>query len=141
MLHAICYDGGNGSGMVAQWLPTPIETAGEDMPSSYEPIIDGAQTTEGRYDLMESVSLAFLQALEALTPTQRAVLLLTDVFDYSASEVSKALAMSEGNARIIHHRARKAMSSYDGQRSLPTPSNQERTQQAPQAASGTNDGH
>jgi RNA polymerase sigma-70 factor (ECF subfamily) len=117
-------------GYIGQWLPTPIETAGKDALPSYEPAIDGAQTSEGRYDLMESVSLAFLQALEALTPTQRAVLLLSDVFDYSASEVSKALEMSEGNARIIHHRARKAMASYDGQRSVPTPSNQQRTQQA-----------
>jgi RNA polymerase sigma factor (sigma-70 family) len=117
-------------GYIGQWLPTPIETAGEDALPSYEPAIDGAQTSEGRYDLMESVSLAFLQALEALTPTQRAVLLLSDVFDYSASEVSKALEMSEGNARIIHHRARKAMASYDGQRSVPTASNQQRTQQA-----------
>jgi len=50
-------------GYVGQWLPTPIETAGEDTPPSYEPVTDGAQTSEGRYDLMESVSLAFLHAL------------------------------------------------------------------------------
>ena len=117
-------------GYVGQWLPTPIETAGDDTPPSYEPVIDGAQTSEGRYDLMESVSLAFLQALEALTPTQRAVLLLGDVFDYSASEISKALTISEGNARVIHHRARRAMAAYDGQRSRPTAPNQDRTQRA-----------
>jgi RNA polymerase sigma factor (sigma-70 family) len=115
---------------VGQWLPTPIETEGEDALPSFEPAIDGTQTSEARYDLMESVSMAFLQALEALTPTQRAVLLLSDVFDYSASEVSKALGMSDGNARIIHHRARKAMAAYDGQRSVPTASNRARTQEA-----------
>jgi RNA polymerase sigma factor (sigma-70 family) len=115
---------------VGQWLPTPIVTSGEEALPSYEPAIDGTETAEGRYDLMESVSLAFLQALEALTPTQRAVLLLRDVFDYSPSEVANALEMSEGNARTIHHRARKAMAAYDRQRSLPTASNQARTQQA-----------
>jgi len=115
---------------VGQWLPTPIDTAEEDAQPSYEPLIDGAQTSEGRYNLMESVSLAFLQALEALTPTQRAVLLLRDVFDYSASEVSKALGISAGHARIVHHRARKAMAAYDGQRAVPTASSRERTQEA-----------
>jgi RNA polymerase sigma-70 factor (ECF subfamily) len=88
-------------GYVGEWLPTPIETARQEALPSYEPVIDGAETSEGRYDLMESVSLAFLQALEALTPTQRAVLLLGDVFDYSALEISKALEMSEGNARAL----------------------------------------
>jgi predicted RNA polymerase sigma factor len=61
---------------------------------------------------MESVSLAFLQALEALTPTQRAVLLLRDVFDYSAAEVAAALDVSEGNVRIVHYRARRVMEAY-----------------------------
>src|SRR5262249_13064147 len=71
---------------VGPWLPTPIETASDDVPPSHEPALHGEHTLEGRYDLLESVSLAFLQALEALTPTQRAVLLLCDVFDYSAAE-------------------------------------------------------
>jgi RNA polymerase sigma-70 factor (ECF subfamily) len=103
------------------WLPGPIDTSGaEPHLPSFERVIDGQQTLEGRYDLMESVSLAFLQALEALSPTQRAVFLLTDVFDYSAAEVARALDLSVANVRTIHHRARRAMQAYDKDRMIPT---------------------
>jgi len=112
---------------VGSWLPTPIETTGEEAPPSYEPVAEGGITLEGRYDLLESASLAFLQALEVLTPTQRAVLLLSDVFDYSAAEVGKALDLSVGNIRTIHHRARSAMAAYDKRRVVPTASNRSRT--------------
>jgi RNA polymerase sigma factor (sigma-70 family) len=115
---------------IGPWLPDPIETPDGGTLPSYEPVVEGERTLESRYDLMESVSLAFLQALEALTPTQRAVLLLSDVFDYSASETSQALDISEGNARIVHHRARKAMAAYDGQRAVPTIERRHRTSQA-----------
>ena len=97
---------------------------------SYEPAGEGGRTLESRYDLMESVSLAFLQALEVLTPTQRAVLLLCDVFDYSAAEVAIALEVSEGNARIIHHRARRAMAAYEARRTPATVGSRRRTSQA-----------
>jgi RNA polymerase sigma factor (sigma-70 family) len=113
---------------IGPWLPTPIET-GDDAPPSFEPMVEG-QTLEGRYDLMESVSLAFLQALEVLTPTQRAVLILRDVFDYSAAEVATALDISEGNARLIHHRARRAMGAYERRRTRPTAANRARTGKA-----------
>jgi len=114
---------------IGPWLPTPIDTSNDDVPPSYEPIVEG-RTLEGRYDLFESVSLAFLQALDVLTPTQRAVLLLRDVFDYSANEVSAVLDVSEGNVRQIHHRARRAMEVYDQRRATPTPSNRARTDKA-----------
>jgi RNA polymerase sigma-70 factor (ECF subfamily) len=110
---------------VGEWLPDPIET-NEPLPS-YEPIVHGRETLEGRYDLMESVSIAFLQALEALSPTQRAVLLLCDVFDYTAAEAAAALDLSPGNIRTIHHRARRLMGSYDRKRTVPTAANRERT--------------
>jgi RNA polymerase sigma factor (sigma-70 family) len=113
---------------IGPWLPTPIETSGEDTPS-FEPVVEG-QTLEGRYDLMESASLAFLQALEALTPTQRAVLLLSDVFDYAAAEVAAVLDTTEGNVRIIHHRARRVMESYERRQSRPTASQRERAEKA-----------
>ncbi len=106
-------------GYVGEWLPTPIETSGDHALPSYEPIVEG-RTLEGRYDLLESASLAFLHALEALTPTQRAVLLLRDVFDYSASEAAAALGLSAGNVRIIHHRARRIMAAYERHRAVPT---------------------
>jgi RNA polymerase sigma-70 factor (ECF subfamily) len=104
---------------IGPWLPTPIETDENESPS-FEPVLDG-QTLEGRYDLIESASLAFLQALEALTPSQRAVLLLRDAFDYSAAEVAGVLETTEGNVRIIHMRARRAMDAYERRRTAPTP--------------------
>jgi RNA polymerase sigma-70 factor (ECF subfamily) len=114
---------------IGPWLPTPIDTSNDDVPPSYEPVVEG-RTLEGRYDLLESVSLAFLQAVDVLTPTQRAVLLLCDVFDYSASEVGAVLDVSQDNVRQIHRRARRAMESYDQRRATPTPANRKRTEQA-----------
>jgi RNA polymerase sigma-70 factor (ECF subfamily) len=111
---------------VGPWLPTPIETDDGDSPPSFEPVVEG-QTLEGRYDLIESVSLAFLQALEVLTPTQRAVLLLRDAFDYSAAEVGAVIDTTEGNVRIIHLRARRAIDAYDSRRAATTSANRART--------------
>jgi RNA polymerase sigma-70 factor (ECF subfamily) len=112
---------------VGPWLPSPIETDVE--PPAYE--IPGGEetTTEGRYELMESVSFAFLLALEALTPQQRAVLLLRDVFDYSVEETADALGLSAANVKTTHHRARRAMSDYDRNRSIPTRELGERTRE------------
>jgi len=111
---------------VGPWLPTPVATDDDDSPPSFEPVVD-EQSLERRYGLVESVSLAFLQALEALTPTQRAVLLLRDAFDYSAAEVGAVLDTSEGNVRIIHHRARRAIEAYEQRRAAPTPARRART--------------
>lgn len=112
---------------VGPWLPSPIETADDASPPSYEPTLAGEQTTEGRYDLLESVSFAFLLALEALSPQQRAVLLLRDVFDYSVAETAEALDLSEPNVKTTHHRARGAMQAYDRDRRRPTRTLQDET--------------
>ena len=97
------------------WLPSPVLTEGD-----HEPELDQTPATESspvtRYDLMESVTLAFLLALEALTPAQRAVLLLRDVFDYSTIETAEALEMSESNIKVTLHRARRIMGNYDKNR-------------------------
>jgi RNA polymerase sigma factor (sigma-70 family) len=116
------------NGYVGPWLPSPIE-ATEVLPA-YEIADRDGVSTEGRYDLMESVSFAFLLALEALTPTQRAVLLLRDVFDYSARETSDALGMTEANVRTTHHRARRAMASYERRRVVPDAALKARTGEA-----------
>jgi RNA polymerase sigma-70 factor, ECF subfamily len=113
---------------IGPWLPTPIQT-NDGPPPSFEPVVEG-RTLEGRYDLVESASLAFLQALEVLTPAQRAVLLLRDVFDYTAAEVASALDMSEGNVRTTHHRSRRAMVKYEKHRTRPTVVNRARTNTA-----------
>jgi|ERR1700687_987036 len=115
---------------VGPWLPSPIETGAEESPPSHEATIAGTLTTEGRYDLLESVSFAFLLALEALTPQQRAVLLLTDVFDYTVRETAAALGISAANVKTTHHRARRAMHAYDRERRPPTRDLQEKTREA-----------
>ncbi|HZS10064.1 MAG TPA: sigma-70 family RNA polymerase sigma factor [Blastocatellia bacterium] len=111
------------------WLPSPIETGDETSLPSYEPE-DAQGNPAARYDLVESVSFAFLLALEALTPAQRAVLLLRDVFDYSVEETAAALGMSESNVKTTHHRARRAMGDYDRSRRPITRSLQEQTRRA-----------
>jgi RNA polymerase sigma-70 factor (ECF subfamily) len=58
------------------------------------------------------------------------VLLLRDVFDYSAAEVAAALDLHDGNVRTIHHRARRAMKSYERRRFQPTPGNHARADEA-----------
>jgi len=99
---------------VGPWLPTPLETEGETAVAVEPP------ASEGRYDLLESVSFAFLVALEALSPKQRAVLLLRDVFDYSVRETAEAIGASDDNVKQIHLRARRAMGEYDARRVVPT---------------------
>jgi RNA polymerase sigma-70 factor (ECF subfamily) len=122
---------------VGPWLPSPIATTGAavdpfggDDPPSFEPVVDGVHSLEGRYDLLESVSFAFLLALEALSPTERAVLLLRDVFDYSVKEAAEALDRSEANVKTTHHRARAAMAAYDCRRQIPTAARQQATRDA-----------
>ena len=99
-------------GYPGEWLPSPIPT---DEPPSVEPV-DFVPGADARYSLLESVSVAFLIALEALTPAQRAVLLLRDVFDLSVRDVSRSLGIGESNVKVIHHRARGAMARYDAAR-------------------------
>ncbi len=106
---------------VGPWLPSPIETdASHDheacSPPSYELTAADGIDTQGRYDLVESVSYAFLVALEVLTPQQRAVLLLRDVFDYSIAETAEVLGIGSSNVKTTLHRARRAMRGYESER-------------------------
>ena len=106
---------------VGPWLPSPVATAdleaGESVVSEEGEISGDAET---RYARRESASFAFLVALEALTPQQRAVLLLRDVFDYSVRETAETLALSEPNVKTTHHRARRVMGAYDVTRRPPS---------------------
>ena len=100
------------------WLPSPVETSQADWldaQASEQP------DPEARYGLVESVTYAFLLALEALGPRQRAVLLLRDVLGASARETADLIGASEGNVRVLHTRARHALEAYDQSRCIPTP--------------------
>jgi len=116
-------------GYIGPWLPSPIPTD-EESPASYEPPAPSEESPAARYELMESVSFAFLLALEALTPSQRAVLLLRDVFDYSTTEAAEALDLTEANAKVLLLRARRKMNDYDKRRVGLKASAQEATRRA-----------
>lgn len=108
------------------WLPAPLETdafAAALAPAAYEP-----SSTAGRYELLESVSYAFLVALEALTPAQRAVLVLCDVLEHSGREAAQALGLGEANVRQTLVRARRVMAAYDRERLPPGAEQNARTQ-------------
>jgi RNA polymerase sigma-70 factor (TIGR02957 family) len=76
---------------VGEWLPEPLLTAP-----------DVADDVE----LAESVSIAMLTVLETLTPTERAVFVLREVFDTPYGEIAEMLGKSEAAVRQIGHRAR-----------------------------------
>src|SRR5262245_48629532 len=79
----------------------------EPLPDAF---IAGASTDPAaRYDLRESVSLAFIAALQVLPPRQRAVLLLRDVLGWSAAESADALDQSVSATNSALHRARDAL--------------------------------
>src|SRR5262249_58495513 len=63
-------------------------------------------------------------------PTQRAVLLLRDVFDYSTSETAEALDMTEANVKVVLLRARRKMKGYDKDPSRLSPERQQATRRA-----------
>jgi RNA polymerase sigma-70 factor, ECF subfamily len=79
---------------VGEWLPEPLLT---------DPDADTAQHAE----TADSLSLAFLVLLESLTPVERAVFLLHDVFGYEYNEVSDVVGKSEDNTRQLAVRARR----------------------------------
>jgi RNA polymerase sigma-70 factor (ECF subfamily) len=51
--------------------------------------------------------MAFLVLLESLTPVERAVFLLREVFDYDYAEIAKIVQRSEDNCRQLYVRARR----------------------------------
>ena len=117
-------------GYVGPWLPSPVPTDREQGPASYEPAASNEDSPAARYELKESISFAFLLALEALTPSQRAVLLLRDVFDHSTTETAEALGMTETNVKVTLLRSRRRMKDYDKDRPAFTPSRMEATRRA-----------
>jgi RNA polymerase sigma-70 factor (ECF subfamily) len=61
----------------------------------------------GRVEMLDQVSMAFLVVLQRLTPAERAVLLLRDVFEFDYSEIAALMEKSEVACRKLLERARE----------------------------------
>src|SRR6266851_2289880 len=61
----------------------------------------------GRVETLDQISMAFLVMLQRLTPAERAVLLLRDVFDFDYSEIADLVGKSEPACRKLLERARE----------------------------------
>lgn len=79
---------------VGEWLPEPIITDGRDDPAQHA-------------EMADSLSVAMLVLLESLSPEQRAVLLLRDVFDYGYPEIAEIIGKTQANVRQLATRARR----------------------------------
>jgi RNA polymerase sigma-70 factor (ECF subfamily) len=79
---------------LGQWLPEPLPT-------------DTAADAAAQAETADSLSMAFLVLLESLTPVERAVFLLREVFDYDYSEIAKIVERREDNCRQLYVRARR----------------------------------
>ena len=79
---------------VGEWLPEPIITDSDDDPARHA-------------EMADSLSMAMLVLLESLSPEQRAVLMLRDVFDYDYDEIAGIVGKSQANVRQLAVRARR----------------------------------
>ncbi len=79
---------------VGTWLPEPLLT-------------DPATDANVQAETADSLSMAFLVLLESLSPVERAVFLLREVFDYRYEEIAAVVGKSEENCRQIAVRARR----------------------------------
>lgn len=72
-----------------------------------EPVMQTDQDPEAMAVLADSLSLALLRVLETLSPVERAVFLLCEVFGYQHAEVARMIEKTETNTRQILHRTRQ----------------------------------
>ena len=79
-----------------EWLPEPL-------------LVDPHPGPAEHAEMSDTLSLAFLVLLESLSPLERAVFLLHDVFGYSFGEIAEVVGKSQDNCRQIATRARRAV--------------------------------
>jgi RNA polymerase sigma-70 factor (TIGR02957 family) len=79
---------------VGEWLPEPLLASEEEDPARHAEVAD-------------SLSLAFLVLLESLSPEQRAVFLLREVFDYPYDQIAEIVGKSQPAVRQLAVRARR----------------------------------
>jgi RNA polymerase sigma-70 factor (TIGR02957 family) len=79
---------------VGEWLPEPLVTSPDEDPAR-------------QAEMADSLSLAFLVLLESLSPEQRAVFLLREVFDYPYDEIAEIVGKREDTVRQLAARARR----------------------------------
>jgi len=84
------------------WLPEPVLT------TAYPELVD-PETRASNYD---SISMAFLTLLQNLTPAERAVFLLHEVFDYDYGEIAHILEKSEAACRKLGSRAKDYITAH-----------------------------
>lgn len=87
---------------VGPWLPEPVGDAAH-------PELAGPEVRAVEAD---TISLAFLVLLERLTPAERAVFLLREVFEYEYDEIGKILGRSEAACRKLFSRARDHIAAH-----------------------------
>ncbi|MBT2442909.1 RNA polymerase sigma factor SigJ [Streptomyces sp. ISL-36] len=89
---------------VGEWIPEPVpdRTEWHSGPSD-----GGAVDPADRVTLDESINMAFLVVLEAMTPAERVAFILHDVFRYSFAEVAEIVGRSQGACRQLASSARR----------------------------------
>jgi RNA polymerase sigma-70 factor, ECF subfamily len=92
---------------IGPWLPEPLQTEGVEPPES------------------DSLSMAFLVLLESLSPPERAVFLLREVFEYDYDEIARMLDKEEAACRQLFSRARQHITDHRP-RFTSTPEQQQR---------------
>jgi RNA polymerase sigma-70 factor (ECF subfamily) len=75
-------------------------------------LAEATENPEARYSRHESISLAFMTALQLLPPRQRAILILSDVLDWRANEVAHLLEISVSAVNSALHRARVTLEKH-----------------------------
>jgi RNA polymerase sigma-70 factor (ECF subfamily) len=105
---------------VGPWLPEPL-------------VVDPAPDPSEQVELADSLSIAFLSVLESLSPVERAVYLLREVFGYGYDEIAPIVDRTEDNCRQLATRARRHVEAHRPRFAVPRERQEELTERFMQA--------